>query len=159
GSLFVPPLLVWLYLLFADGSVLVRRACVVLAFGWAAFVLFDYVTAGFYYASFRDGPWSNVGVPSEHWFWATYNPYFQAAQVVAALLVWNHHAGRRGSERERRQLGVLIPGLLVTVGATFLAWALEVWMGLPNAMVLAGSILITVTFLVIARYRHLLPDR
>jgi len=159
GSLFAPPFLIWLNLLFAGGSAVVRRVCVALAFGWAGFVLFDYATSGFYYASFRDGPWSNVGVPSEHWFWATYSPYFQAVQVIAAILVWNHHARKRRSERERRQLRVLLPGLLVTVALDFSAWGLEVWAGLPNAMVISGSALITVTFLIIARYRHLLPDR
>ena len=158
GSLFAPVFLIWLYLLFADGSALVRRGCVALAFAWAAYVLYDYTTSGFYYGSFRDGPWSNVGVPSDHWFWATYSPYFQALQVIAAILVWNHHARRRRSERERRQLGVLLPGVLVTIVLDFSAWGLEVWAGLPNAMVISGSVLITVTFLLIARYRHLLPD-
>lgn len=159
GSLFMPPLLVWLYLLFADGSAVVRRVCVALAFAWAGYVLYDYTTFGFYYGEFRDGPWSNVGVPSTHWFWATINPYFQSAQVVAAILVWNHHARRRRSEREKRQLGVLLPGLLITIAVDFLAWALEVWAGFPNAMVVSGIVMVTVTFLVIARYRHLLPDR
>jgi DNA-binding CsgD family transcriptional regulator len=159
GSLFAPAFLIWLYLLLADGSAVVRRVCVVLVFAWAGFVLSDYVTSGFYYGSFHDGPWSNVGVPSEHWFLATYSPYFQALQVVAAILVWNHHARRRRSERERRQLGLLLPGLLATIVLDFSAWGLEVWAGLPNAMVISGSVLITVTFLLIARYRHLLPDR
>ena len=130
-----------------------------MAFGWAVYVLTDYATSGFYYATFREGPWGNVGVPSIHWFWATFSPYFQALQVIAAMLVWNHHARRRGSQRERRQLGVLVPGVIVTILVDFGSWGLEVWAGFPNAMVLAGSVLITATFVVIARYRHLLPDR
>lgn len=158
GSLFMPPLLVWLYLLLAQGSARIRRWCVAAAFAWAVFVMSDYVANGFYYGSFRDGQWSNVGVPSEHWFWATFNPYIQALQVVAAISVWGYRARRR-SERERRQLRILVPGLLVTILVDFTAWGLEIWAGLPNAMVLTGSIMITVTFVVIARYRHLLPDR
>ena len=159
GSLFVPPLLVWLYLLFADGSVVLRRVWVALSFVYSAVLLVHYQSSGFYYSSFRDGAWGNIGVASEHWFWATVSPYIHTGQIIAAIVVWQHLARQRHSERERRQLRLLVPGVLLSIALYFLTWVAETWWGLPNASVLSGAVLITVTFLVIAQYRYLRSDR
>jgi len=158
GSLFITPCLLWLYLLVAQTSPGVRWWCVGLSLAYSAAMLAHYTVSGFYYDGFRDGPWGNVGVPSSHWFWATVTPYVSFGQIAAVLVVLGRTRKHTGSERLRRQLAILIPAVLVTFGLYFLAWLLEVLAGVPNAMVLAGSVLMTANFYLIARYRYLRRD-
>jgi DNA-binding CsgD family transcriptional regulator len=65
---------------------------------------------------------------------------------------------RSDSERLKRQLKVLIAGVLSTFVLYFLAWYLEIAFGLPNMMVLAGGVLVAVNFYLVARYRYLRRD-
>ncbi len=158
GSLFIAPCLLRIYLLMAGVSPRVRWWCVGLSLAYSVAMLVHYVVAGFFYESFRDGPLGNIGVPSTNGFWATVTPYVSVAQIAAALVLMLRTRKRTESERLRRQLGILIPGVLVTFGLYFLAWLLEILFGLPNMMVLAGAVLMTVNFGLIAWYRYLRQD-
>ena len=159
GSVFITPCLVRLYLLFAGVSAPIRRWSTGLSLAYSVVLLAHYTVSGFYYESFRPGPWGNVGVPSPNWFWATFSPYFSSAQVLAALVVLVGTGKRSPSQRLRRQLRVLVPGVVVTFLLYFLAWVAEVLFEVPNVMVLAGIVLVTVNFYLIARYRYLIPDK
>lgn len=158
GSLFITPCLLWLYLLLAEIRRPVRWVCFGFSLAYSVAVLTDYLASGFYYESFREGPWGNIGVPSSHWFWATVTPYVSFAQIAAVLVVLARVRRRTESQRLRQQLATLIPAVLVTFGLYFLAWLAEILWGLPNMMVLAGSVLVTTNFYLIARYRYLRRD-
>lgn len=158
GSLFIAPCLLWLYLLMTEVSRRVRWWCVGLSLTYSVAMLAHYFVAGFFYESFRDGPWGDIGVPSTNGFWATVTPYVSVAQIAATLVLMVRTRKRTESERLRRQLGILIPGVLLTFVLYFLAWLLEILLALPNMMVLAGSVLVTVNFGLIAWYRYLRQD-
>jgi len=158
GSLYATPCMIWLYLLLGEVSPTARRWSVGLSAAYSTAVFIDYLVNGFYYGSFRDAPWGDIGVPATNWFWATMTPFLSAAQMAAVMTVLALRA-KRSSERFRRQLRVLIPGMAATFVVDLGAWLLEVLYGIPNMMVLSGNVLIVVNLYLIARYRYLIPDR
>ncbi len=158
GSLYVTPCLVWLYLLLGEVSRSARRWSVALSAVYSTAVFVDYLVNGFYYGSFRDAPWGDIGVPATNWFWASMTPFVATAQMAVVMGVLALRA-KRSSERFRRQLRILIPGVAATFAVDLAAWLLEVLYGIPNMMVLSGNVLIVVNLYLIARYRYLIPDR
>jgi DNA-binding CsgD family transcriptional regulator len=159
GSLLYAPVLTAGYLALAQvpRAVVAAHAAV---FGLLSlWSLNSFWTHGFFYARFDDGPWGNYGVPAGgDQFWALLTPYLGLIQVLFALAAMVVARARTASGRLKRQFGLLIPGLLVSLVLYFLAWGLELAFGWPNVMVLCGLPLLATLFWVIFQYRYLRPN-
>jgi DNA-binding CsgD family transcriptional regulator len=159
GSVLMAPVLTTGYLAFAGVRRSLLTAFAVVFGGLSVWSLVVFWTGGFFYTRFEDGPWGNHGIPADgDQFWALATPYIGLAQVVIALAALIRTRITTASGRTKRQLNVLIPGLVASLVLYFLAWLLEIVAGWPNAMVLCGLPLITTMFWIIFRYRYLRPD-
>ncbi len=158
GSLFVTPALMWFYLTIAGLKPRTRLLLCLPPCLFASFVYGDFLWHGFYFESFRPGPWGNIGVPGPNRFWGDLAPLISFLEILVSLgfLLWARF--RSPSRRLKHQIHILVLSVLITFGLYFLFWLAEVRFDWPDPTVLCGPYLVTATFFLIVRYRFLQKD-
>jgi DNA-binding CsgD family transcriptional regulator len=159
GSLFIVPFLCWTYMELTGTHRIVKVVFLAVTLTVAVLTLIDFWSGGFYYASFQPTPWGNRGIENlnrDQWL-ANTVPFIALIELgfgVGWLLV----SRKKASAKLRHQIRWILPGIAVTGALYMLAWLLELTIHIPNAMVLAPSVMVGVTLYLVSRYRYLRSD-
>jgi PAS domain S-box-containing protein len=159
GSLLIVPFLSWTYLELTGARRLVKFAFLAVTLTIAALTLIDFWTGGFYYASFQPGPWGNRGVENlgrNQWL-ANTVPFLSLVELGFGV-GWLLRSRPSASIKLKHQMAWILPGIATSAVLYLLSWLLELTMAIPNAMVLAPSVMVGVTLYLVARYRYLRSD-
>lgn len=159
GSLLITPFLTWTYLELTGARRSVKAWFIAVTFTISALTLVDFWSGGFYYASFEPGSWGNRGVENmarDQWL-ANATPFISLAELAFGA-IWLLRTKAAASVKLKRQRAWILPGIAVSSGLYLLFWLLELTLRIPNAMVLAPSVMVGVSGFLVARYRYLRPD-